>query len=105
MSVMWMPAQATMPAGDTRDSASGTSAPTGAKMIAASSGSGGASVDAPAHAHPSSRALAGPAVRPIADQPGAHQRRRVDVAVAVGNLERVARVGDDVFRIAAVVVI
>ena len=33
-------------------SASGTSAPTGAKMMAASSGAGGASVDAPAHTAP-----------------------------------------------------
>ena len=36
MSLMWMPAQTTLPPLRTRRSASGTSAPTGAKMIAAS---------------------------------------------------------------------
>ena len=39
---MWMPAQTTVPAFATARSAAGTRAPTGAKMIAASSGSGGA---------------------------------------------------------------
>ena len=42
MSLMWMPAQTTVPPGASARSAAGTSAPTGAKMIAASSGSGGA---------------------------------------------------------------
>ena len=42
ISLMWMPAHTTIPPGATRDSASGTRAPTGAKMIAASSGRGGA---------------------------------------------------------------
>ena len=40
MSLMWMPAQTTTPPGAVARSAAGTSAPTGAKMIAASSGSG-----------------------------------------------------------------
>ena len=53
---MWIPAQTTVPPGPTWDRASGTSRPTGAKMIAASSGTGGGSVDAPAHRHPSRRA-------------------------------------------------
>src|SRR2546430_1261233 len=51
-----MPAQTTVPPGATRDSASGTSAPTGAKMIAASSVSGGGSVEDPAHVAPRLRA-------------------------------------------------
>ena len=47
MSLMWMPAQTTVAAlARSRASAAGTSAPTGAKMIAASSGSGGALVRA-----------------------------------------------------------
>ncbi len=45
-------------------SAAGTSAPTGAKMIAASSGSGGVSSEPPAHAAPSSRAKSCAAVSP-----------------------------------------
>jgi hypothetical protein len=56
MSLMWMPPQTTVPPGATARSAAGTSAPTGAKRIAASSSSGGRSSDAPAHAAPSSRA-------------------------------------------------
>ena len=46
MSDMWMPAQTTRPPLRTAFSAAGTSAPTGAKMIAQSSGSGGACVGA-----------------------------------------------------------
>src|SRR5262245_61507178 len=49
--------------------------------------------------------LAGHAIGAVADEPGAHQRRSVDIAVALGDLERVAGVGDDIFRVAAVVVI
>ena len=41
MSLMWMPAQTTVPPLALARSAAGTSAPTGAKMIAASSSSGG----------------------------------------------------------------
>jgi hypothetical protein len=58
MSDMWMPPHTTMPAGPTAASAAGTSEPTGAKMIAASSGCGGASSEAPAQTAPSSRAKA-----------------------------------------------
>ena len=46
MSDMWMPPQTTRPPFFTALSAAGTSAPTGAKMIAASSGSGGSLVGA-----------------------------------------------------------
>ena len=44
-----MPPQTTRPPLATAASAAGTRAPTGAKMIAASSGSGGASLEPPAH--------------------------------------------------------
>src|SRR6266511_374409 len=58
MSLMWMPAQTTVPPGAVARSAAGTSAPTGANRIAASSDSGGVSPDAPAHSSPSERAKA-----------------------------------------------
>ena len=61
---MWMPPQTTRPPLRTAASAAGTSAPTGAKMIAASSGSGGVSSDPPAHSAPSERAKACPAASP-----------------------------------------
>ncbi len=64
MSLMWMPAHTTTPPGPTRESASGTSAPTGAKMIAASSGRGGGSVDGPAHTAPRLNANCWAAVSP-----------------------------------------
>jgi hypothetical protein len=51
---MWIPAQTTAPPFATAPSATGTSSPVGAKMIAASSSSGGA--PAPAHSAPSERA-------------------------------------------------
>src|ERR671936_1217509 len=47
MSVMWMPAQTTLPPFATARSATGTSSPTGAKMIAASNSSGAAPSDPP----------------------------------------------------------
>src|SRR3972149_2534639 len=52
MSLMWMPAQTTVPPGSTARRATGTSSPAGANRIAASSGSGGASPPAPAHPAP-----------------------------------------------------
>ena len=55
---MWIPPQTTVPPGARARSATGTSAPSGAKTIAASSGSGGASSEPPAHTAPSSRANA-----------------------------------------------
>ena len=58
MSLMWMPAQTTVPPLRDGRSAAGTSAPTGAKMIAASSCAGGASSDPPAQTAPSARAKA-----------------------------------------------
>ena len=57
MSLMWMPAQTTTPPGASARSAAGTSSPTGAKTIAASSGSG-SSPAPPAHSAPSPRANA-----------------------------------------------
>src|SRR5213078_4498911 len=56
MSVMWMPAHTTVPPFTTFFSATGTSSPTGAKMIAASSGSGGAVSASPAQTAPRSSA-------------------------------------------------
>ena len=48
MSLMWIPAQTTVPPGAVALSARGTKAPTGAKMIAALSGLGGAASEEPA---------------------------------------------------------
>src|SRR5581483_4195875 len=114
-SLMWMPAQTTAPPRSRARSAWRTSGPTGAKMIAASSGSGGASSDAPAHTAPSSRAsggaeaveaealgVAAEAQCAIADEAGAEQRRGLVVRVAVGQGEAVAVVGDRVLGVAAV---
>src|SRR5262249_7261742 len=56
MSLIWMPPQTTIPPFLVADSAAGTSAPTGAKISAASSGSGGGAVELPAHSAPSDRA-------------------------------------------------
>ena len=55
MSVMWMPAHTTVPPGASAFSAWGTSSPAEAKMIAASSGSGGCSSLPPAHVAPTVR--------------------------------------------------
>src|SRR5215211_3123405 len=52
MSLMWMPAHTTAPPFASARSASGTSAPAGAKTIAASSSSGGRSPDSPTHSAP-----------------------------------------------------
>ena len=61
MSLMWMPPQTTVPPGRIARSAAGTSAPTGAKMIAASSASGGGCIGAagPLAAEPRANACAG----------------------------------------------
>src|SRR5207245_1552502 len=56
MSLMWMPAHTTVPPLPTARKAAGTSAPMGAYRIAASSGSGGAASEPPAHSAPSERA-------------------------------------------------
>ena len=58
---MWMPAQTTTPPLTVAASAAGSSAPTGAKIRAASSAAGGAESEPPAHAQPSARAKACPA--------------------------------------------
>jgi len=52
MSLMWMPAHTTVPPLTTARSAAGTSGPAGAKMMAASSGSGGGASEVPAHSAP-----------------------------------------------------
>ena len=56
MSLMWMPPHTTTPPLRTARSAAGTSAPTGAKMIAASSACGGVASEPPAHTAPRLRA-------------------------------------------------
>ena len=56
---MWMPPHTTVPPLSTARSAAGTRSPTGAKRIAASSGSGGSSSDPPAHSAPHARAKRG----------------------------------------------
>jgi hypothetical protein len=61
---MWIPAQTTTPPRASTCSADGTSAPTGAKTIAASSSSGGRSSEPPAHSAPRLRANACPSVSP-----------------------------------------
>ena len=58
MSLMWMPPHTTVPPGRTAASAAGTSAPTGAKMMAASSATGAGASESPAHTAPMSRANA-----------------------------------------------
>src|SRR4051794_41897540 len=55
MSLMWMPAQTTLPPLATEASAAGTSSPAGAKMMAASSGSGGGSLEQPPPPAPGER--------------------------------------------------
>jgi hypothetical protein len=55
---MWMPAHTTVPPFAIARRAAGTSSPTGAKMIAPSSSSGGPLGASPAHSAPSSRANA-----------------------------------------------
>ena len=66
MSLMWMPPQTTRPPLRTARSAAGTSAPTGANRIAASSGSGGVFVGAarPDRAEPAREALRRLVARP-----------------------------------------
>ena len=49
---MWMPPHTTRPPGRSARSARGTSAPSGAKMIAASSATGGSTSEGPARSHP-----------------------------------------------------
>ena len=56
MSLMWIPAQTTVPPFATACSAAGTKDPMGAKISAASSGTGGTASDPPAQTAPSSRA-------------------------------------------------
>ena len=143
MSLMWMPAQTTTPPGAVARSAAGTSAPAGAKMIAASSGSGPGAIASPAHSAPrpsasscaasscgagerehppalvrgdladdvrrgaeaveaEALAVAGQPQRAVPDQPAAQQRRHLEVAHAVGQIEAVALVGHRVLGVAAV---
>jgi hypothetical protein len=61
---MWIPAQTTRPPLRTDLNAAGTSAPTAAKMIAASSATGAGSSDPPAQVQPSERAKSCAAASP-----------------------------------------
>src|SRR3970282_741000 len=92
MSLMWMPPQITRPPFFTACSACGTSAPTGAKRIAASGGSGCAPRDLREDVCGSAEAVQAYGSRvfalritAIADQSGAKKRRRFGVAIALGN--------------------
>src|SRR6266403_895211 len=99
MSDMWMPAHTTVPPGTSVFSAAGTSAPTGAKISAASSDRGAGrseSVDA------EPLGLTGETQRAVSDQPRAQQRRSLLVVVAVGQREHVAGVSNYHIRVAAV---
>src|SRR5262245_22478071 len=73
MSDMWMPAQTIVPPLAVARSAFGTSVPTGAKMIAPSSSSGGGSSDQPAHSQPSSSANARPSSSPWRTKPNSRR--------------------------------
>ena len=138
-----MPPQMTVPPFLVAERAAGTSAPTGAKISAASSGSGGAAVEIPGplgaeaarellrrevaragerEHEPALMAgdlgddvrggakpvdadrvrLAGHAQAAVADQPGAHQRRRFDIAVAGVDRKAIALIGHAQLGIAAV---
>ena len=61
---MWMPAHTTLPPGASALSAAGTSSPAGAKMIAASSSSGGRWELSPVHTAPRLAAKAWPRSSP-----------------------------------------
>ena len=143
MSLIWIPPQTTVPPFFVAARAAGTNAPTGAKISAASSGSGGITVESagPFGAettreilrHPVARpgecenpaalvagdlrddmsggaetvdsdgaGVAGHAQRAIADQPGAHQRRRLDIAVDRVDRKAIALVGDGQLGITAI---
>src|SRR5438876_831611 len=67
---MWMPPQTTRPPLRTAASARGTRSPAGAKMIAASSGSGGGASDGPAQTQPSASACRRAAAATASAEPG-----------------------------------
>src|SRR6266702_4001171 len=135
MSLIWMPPHTTAPPFRVAARAAGTRAPTGAKMRAASSFSGGLSSEPPAHTAPRPRAkscaarspgrvkgedlpslvardlchdmrrrakavdadplaLSGHAQGAVANQAGAQQRRRLDIAIARVDREAIALIGD-----------
>src|SRR5674476_447039 len=75
MSLIWIPASASVPPGPRDSSASGTSSPAGAKMIAESRGTGDGSNGPPTDAAPSSRRQLCAQQRSVSDDPGAQQRR------------------------------
>src|SRR5215210_3792011 len=81
MSDMWMPAQTTTPPLAVLRSAGGTSWPAGAKIMAASRGSGAGAIESPAHSAPNSRA-------------GAQQRGRLEVGIVDRYVEAKALVCD-----------
>ena len=64
MSLMWIPAETTVPPGAIARSASTISSPTGAKTIAASRSDAAGSPTAPAHSAPSERASSWVSVSP-----------------------------------------
>ncbi len=119
MSLMWMLAQTTTPPLTTALSASGISAPTGAKISAASSGSR-ESVHLPTLGDRNLRKnvrrraetveakplrVAGEAQCAIADKAGAQKRCGVRIVVTLRHTQTEPPVGHQVFRIAAVQVV
>jgi hypothetical protein len=74
ISLMWIPPQTTVPPGATARSAAGTSAPSGANRIAASSGSGGASPEPPDHSAPMLAPRARPTIRDLPQRRGPSYR-------------------------------
>src|SRR3972149_2410097 len=85
MSLMWMPAQTTVPPGSTARRAAGPRSPGGGV------GTGVCARGEAEGAEP--RRVAGHHERAVADQPGAQKRRRLQVGVALRDREAVARVG------------
>ena len=97
MLVMWMPAQTTVPPGASALSAAGTSSPAEAKMIAASSGSGGSCSLPPAQTAPNERANCRPRSSPAV----ANQRWSLDFVAdqfTDGRRFRILEVYDDCTR-------
>src|SRR5574341_1413498 len=116
MSLMWIPAHTTTPPFATARSAAGTSAPIGAKMMAALSGSCEGEHPPPLkprHLRHEVRRRSEPVDAqaltiargdegPVSDQPGTQQRCRLEVTVLVRNRNAEPLVGDGQLGIATV---
>src|ERR1700685_1549772 len=100
-----MPAMARTPPRSSARSAAGTTVPTGAKMMAESSGSGARSDEARADAPPTATATPrrhrGAANRPVADNARAQQRRELLVGEPLGQVVDVPVRRDQVLGVTA----